>query len=144
MYCVAWVRGYLIMATSLCVAWVRGCLIMATSLCVAWVRGYLIMATSLCVVVVTPTVIFLRQSLLYFPVLSCVSTCLPALGHFLGLLYTLLMWGSDDLDLWSRDLWFLVVWSEYFIIISGLQAMCMQRLWFWEDVRRKVCSLPET
>lgn len=41
--------------------------------------------------VATPSLIFLRQALLYFPVLACVDAPVPLLAHCLGCLYTLLL-----------------------------------------------------
>lgn len=40
---------------------------------------------------VTPIVIILRQALIYFPIISCVDSSIPLLGHFLGFIYTLLV-----------------------------------------------------
>lgn len=40
---------------------------------------------------VTPTIIILRQALIYFPVLACVNSSIPILTHYTGFFYTLLI-----------------------------------------------------
>lgn len=40
---------------------------------------------------VSPTIIILKQALIYFPVLACVDAPIRLLGHIIGFFYTLVM-----------------------------------------------------
>ena len=43
-------------------------------------------------IVLSPTVIILKQALAYFPVFACVDAPIPVLSHCIGFLYTCLMY----------------------------------------------------